>query len=205
MPVAELKPMYMVVTPLIHCPDLEEPPAPLAALDEEQAPEPTIKVPKVPEQPPVSVEQPASAPEQPHELRQEATPATIVGPNEASGPELIEPVTAARAECLARAEMPAAESEPMHLVVTPLIHCLDVEEPSAPLAALEEEQTLGPAIKAHEVLDQPTDSVEQPNSATEQHHESHQEPARTTTVGSAEASGPDLFQLGTAVSAECLA
>ena len=92
--------MHMVVTPLIHCPDLEEPPAPLAAPGEEQAREPAIKAPEVPEQPPVSVGQPASAPEQYHEPRQEDTPAPTAGPADTSGPEVMGPVTAAGAECL---------------------------------------------------------------------------------------------------------
>ncbi|CAK7307390.1 Zinc metalloprotease ZmpB [Vulpes lagopus] len=194
MPAAETNAMHLVVTPLIHCPDLEEPPAPLAGPDEEQALDPAIKVPEVPEQPPVSVEQPASAPEQHDEPRQEAATAPAVGPAEASGHEVIEPVTAAGTECLVRAEMPAAESEPMHLVVTPLIHCPDVEEPPAPLAAPDEEQAPEPAIKVPKVPEQPPVSVEQPTLATEQHPEPTQEPARATTVGPVDASGPVLFE-----------
>ena len=64
MQAAESKPMHVVVKPLTQCPDLEEPPAPLVDLEEEQAPEPAIKLPEVPEQPPASVEPPASALEQ---------------------------------------------------------------------------------------------------------------------------------------------
>ncbi|CAK7306967.1 hypothetical protein VULLAG_LOCUS12929 [Vulpes lagopus] len=139
MPGVESKPMYMVVIPLIHCPNVEEPPEPLANLEKEQARASAIQVPKC-----LSSHQaqlinqlrPLSNITKP---RKEPTPALTVGPYEASGPEVIEQVTAAGAECLARAEMPAAESEPMHVVVTPLIHCPDVEEPPAPLATPEEE------------------------------------------------------------------
>ena len=139
MPAAETNAMHLVVTPLIHCPDLEEPPAPLAGPDEEQALDPAIKVPDVPEQPPVSVGQPASAPEQHHEPRQEAATAPTVGPAEASGHEVIELVTAAGAKCFARAAMPAAVAKPMHMVVTLLIHFPDPDESPEPLATPEVE------------------------------------------------------------------
>ncbi|KAM8933059.1 uncharacterized protein AAEQ78_019565 [Lycaon pictus] len=131
---AESKPMHVVVKPLTQCPDLEEPPARLADLDEEQAPEPAIKLPEVPEQPPVSVEQVASAPEQYPEPPQEPGAAPTSGPAEASEPEVIEPVLAAGVECLRGGEMAPADSKPLQVLVTPLIHCLDPEEPPAPLA-----------------------------------------------------------------------
>ncbi|CAK7295451.1 hypothetical protein VULLAG_LOCUS4733 [Vulpes lagopus] len=90
--------------------------------------------------------------------------------------------------------MPAAECKPMHVVVTLLIHCPDLEEPSAPLDAPEEDQALGPAIQVQEVLEQSPDSVEQPASATEQHPEPPQEPTQALTSGPAAAHGPELFE-----------
>ena len=80
-----------------------------------------------------------------------------MGPAEASGPEVIELVMAAGAECLARAAMPAAESKPMHVMVTPLIHC--PEEPPAPLATLEEELAPVPTIKVPDMLRESPASV----------------------------------------------
>ena len=49
---------------------------------------------------------------------------------------MIELGRAVGAECLARAQMPAAETKPMHEVVTPLIHSPDKEDPPAFLATL---------------------------------------------------------------------
>ncbi|CAK7295877.1 Ral guanine nucleotide dissociation stimulator [Vulpes lagopus] len=63
-PVGEAKPLQIVVTALVHCSALEEPPAPAATPDEEQAPVPAIGVLRVPEPPPAA-EQLASTPEQP--------------------------------------------------------------------------------------------------------------------------------------------
>ena len=63
----------------------------------------------------------------------------MVRPDEASGPEVIKQFMVAGAECLAQAEMPAAECKQKHVEVTSLIHCPDLEETSAPLDALEEE------------------------------------------------------------------
>lgn len=54
----------MVVKALIHCQELEEPPAPLAALEHEQAPAPATGVTEGLEQPLATAEQPASAPKQ---------------------------------------------------------------------------------------------------------------------------------------------
>ena len=104
----------------------------MATLEEEHAKGHAIGIPHMTEQPPASVKQPTSATEQHPKRNQEPARATTLGQAETYGPEQFEPGMAVGAECLARAEMPAAESEPMHLVVTPLIHCLDVEEPSAP-------------------------------------------------------------------------
>ena len=105
-----------------------------------------IGVPNMLEQPPASVEHPASALEQHPESHQEAAPATIVGPTEASGPELIKPVKAAAAGCLARSEMLVAESKPMHEAVTPLIQRPDKEDRPATLATLEVDHVLAHAI-----------------------------------------------------------
>ncbi|XP_022259646.1 nischarin-like isoform X3 [Canis lupus familiaris] len=205
MPAAESKPMHIVVTLLIHFPDLDESPVPLATPEEQEAPLPAMEVPDINIQPLASGEQRPSVPKQHPEPCQETTPAPKVGPDEASGPEVVEQVTAAGAECLAQAEMPAAECKPMHVVVTPLIHCPDLEEPPVPLDAPEEEQALGPAIRVQEVLERPTDSVEQPASATEQHPEPPQEPTQAPTSGPAEAYGPEPFEPGTAVGAKYLA
>ena len=138
MPAAELKPLQIVVTALVHCSALEEPPAPLGPLEEEQAPPPAIEVTNVLEQSPNSMEQPALDPKEHPEPPQEPAPAPTVGPAEASGPEVIERVPAAGAEGLARAVMLAPESKSVHVVVAPLIPCTDEEEPPAPLATPEE-------------------------------------------------------------------
>ncbi|CAK7294824.1 hypothetical protein VULLAG_LOCUS4305 [Vulpes lagopus] len=93
-----------------------------------------------------------------------------MGPAEASGPGVIEPVMAAGAECLARAAMPAAESKPMHVMVTPLIHCPHLEEPPAPLATLEEELAPVPTIKVTDIPRESPASVQPPASIPEQDH-----------------------------------
>ena len=67
-------------------------------------------------------------PEQHLEPHQEPTPGPTVGPTALSGPDVIEAVPAIGAEGLARAEMPAAESKPLHMVVTALIPCSDLEQ-----------------------------------------------------------------------------
>ncbi|XP_038540506.1 fibrous sheath CABYR-binding protein-like isoform X1 [Canis lupus familiaris] len=205
MPGSVFKPMQVVVTAPIHCPNLVEPPETLATLEEEQARVHTIVVPDMPKQPPTSVEQPASALEQHAEPPQEPAQSPTVGSAEASGPDLFKPDTAVGAECFAQVNMPAAELKPMHMVGTPLIHCPNLEEPPAPLAALDEEQSPEAAIKVPEELEQPPVSVQQPASAPEQHHEPCQEPAPATTTGPDEPSGPEMIELVTAAEAECLA
>ena len=60
MTAAEFKPGYVVVRHLIHSSNLEEPPAPMGALKAKQAPQPSIELINVLEQPPHSVEQPDS-------------------------------------------------------------------------------------------------------------------------------------------------
>ena len=60
-PTGEAKPLQIVVTALVHCSALEEPPAPLGSLGEEQTPPPALEVVDVPEQPPNSMKQPAWA------------------------------------------------------------------------------------------------------------------------------------------------
>ena len=62
-PAAEFNTRVMVVSPLNHCSDPEEPPETLRALEAEQAPPPVIELIDVLEKPPHSVEQPASDPE----------------------------------------------------------------------------------------------------------------------------------------------
>ncbi|XP_038445222.1 translation initiation factor IF-2-like isoform X1 [Canis lupus familiaris] len=168
MQAAESKPMHVVVKPLTQCPDLEEPPAPLADLDEEQAPEPAIKLLEVPEQPPVSVEQVASAPEQYPEPPQEPGAAPTSGPAEASEPEVIEPVLAAGVECLRGGEMAPADSKPLQVLVTPLIHCLTRRSHLHPWPLQKVEQASVPPLEFVEGPDQPPASVEPPASSPEQ-------------------------------------
>ena len=55
-------PVQVVVTALIHCQQLEGPPAPLAAAEHKQAPTPVIRVTEGLQQPPLSMEPPALAP-----------------------------------------------------------------------------------------------------------------------------------------------
>ena len=63
MPGAEFKPRYLVVRHLIHCADLEEPPAHLGALEAKQAPQTAIELIEVLEKPPHAVDPSASDPE----------------------------------------------------------------------------------------------------------------------------------------------
>ena len=153
MPAPESKPIYMAVTLLIHCHDLEEPTGPLATLGEKLTLVPAIEVPDMPKQSPASVEQPDLVPEQYPEPPQESTPGTTMGPAETSGTEVFELDTAAGAECVAQVEMPPAESKQIHVVVTQLLHCPDLGESRAPLATPEEEQDLEPAIKVPHMLE----------------------------------------------------
>ncbi|CAD7684428.1 unnamed protein product [Nyctereutes procyonoides] len=127
-----------------------------------------IRVPNMLEQPPASVEHPASALEQHPESHQEAALATIVGPTEASGPEVIEPVKAAGVECLPGAEMAPVESKPLQVLVTPLIHCPQLEVPPAPLAPPKRGQASVPTLEFIEGPVHPPALLEQPASATEQ-------------------------------------
>ncbi|CAD7666358.1 unnamed protein product [Nyctereutes procyonoides] len=50
-PAGEAKPLQIVVTALVHRSTLDEPPAPAATREEEQAPAPAIGVPRVPQPP----------------------------------------------------------------------------------------------------------------------------------------------------------
>ncbi|CAD7680509.1 unnamed protein product [Nyctereutes procyonoides] len=80
MPAAVYKARHVVVRPLNPCPDPEEPPAPLGALEAERAPPPAIEVIDVPEQQPHSGEQPASDPDQhPEPPQQEPTQGRLWG------------------------------------------------------------------------------------------------------------------------------
>ena len=186
MPAAESKPMHEVVTPLIHSPDKEDPPAILATHTLDHIPAHAIRIRHMPERPPGSVGQLASAPVQYPEPPQQPAPAPTSGPAKASGPEVIELVTA-------RTEMPAAETKPMHLVVTPLIHCSDMQELLVPAATREEEHTQVHAIGFPHMPEQPPASVERTTLATELHREPNREPATETTVRPAEASGDGIL------------
>ena len=62
MPAAESKTRYMVIRPLNHCLDLDEPPGPSATLQGKLAQVSALKVSDVREQPLVSVQQPTSPP-----------------------------------------------------------------------------------------------------------------------------------------------
>eukprot|EP00071_Canis_lupus_P023540 XP_013974732.1 uncharacterized protein LOC106559729 [Canis lupus familiaris] len=178
--------------------------APLATQEEELTMVQAIRVPNMLEQPPASGEHPASALEKHPESHQEAAPATIVGPTEASGPELIKLVKAAAAGCLARSKMLAAESKPMHEAVTPLIQHPDKEDLPVTLATLEVDQVLAHAIRFPHMLQQPPISGEQLASAPEQDPKPPQEPAPAPTMGPAEASGPEVIEPVKAAGVECL-
>ncbi|XP_072633795.1 uncharacterized protein [Canis lupus baileyi] len=78
-PTGEAKPLEIVVTALVHCSALEEPPESLGALEEEQAPPPALEVVDVPEPPPNLMEQLDLGPEQPCELPREPAPASAEG------------------------------------------------------------------------------------------------------------------------------
>ena len=93
----------------------------------------------------------------------------------------------------ARAEKPAAETKPMHVVVTPLTHCSDMQELPVPVATLEEEHAQVHAIGFPHMPEQPPASVERTTLATELHPEPNQEPATETTVRPAEASGDGIL------------
>ena len=185
-PAAELKPMHEVVKSLIHSPKKEDPPAILATLAVDHVPAHAIRVCHMPEQPLVSVEQIVSTPVQYPEPPQQLAPAPTLGPAKASGPEVIELV-------MARAEKPAAQTKPMHVVVTPLTHCSDMQELPVPVATLEEEHAQVHAIGFPHMPEPPPASVEQMTFATEQHPEPNQEPAKETTVRPAEASGDGIL------------
>ena len=86
-PVAESKPMHEAVTPLIQRPDKKDRPATLATLEVDHVPEHAIGFHHMLQQPPVSGDQLASAPEQDPKPPQEPAPAPTTGPAEASGPE----------------------------------------------------------------------------------------------------------------------
>ncbi|KAM8959294.1 uncharacterized protein AAEQ78_027411 isoform 1-T1 [Lycaon pictus] len=165
--------------------------APLATQEEELTMVQAIGVPNMLEHPPASVEHPASALEQHPESHQEATPATIVGRTEASGPELIKPVKATAAGCLTRSELLAAESKPMHEAVTSLIQHPDKEDLPATLATLEVDHVPAHAIGFPHMLQQPPVSGDQLASAPEQDPKPPQEPAPAPPTGPAEASGPE--------------
>ncbi|KAM8932820.1 uncharacterized protein AAEQ78_019365 [Lycaon pictus] len=101
-PAGEAKPLQIVVTALVHCSALQEPPVPLGDLEEEQAPPPALEVMAMPEPPPNSMEQPASGPRKPLEPPEKPTPPLTVEPGEDSGSEgmwLLEMRTWSRQRC----------------------------------------------------------------------------------------------------------
>ena len=124
----------------------EKVPVPTATLEEEHAKGHAIGIPHMTEQPPASVKQPTSATEQHPKRNQEPARATTLGQAETYGPEQFEPGMAVGAECMARAEMLAAEAKSIYKAVTPLIHCPDLEEPPTHLATLQQELPQVPTI-----------------------------------------------------------
>ncbi|XP_038546215.1 ral guanine nucleotide dissociation stimulator-like isoform X1 [Canis lupus familiaris] len=134
-PAGEAKPLQIVVTALVHCSALQEPPVPLGDLEEEQAPPPALEVVAMPEPPPNSMEQPASGPRKPLEPPEKPTPPLTVEPGEDSGSEGI---VAAGDEDLVKAEMLVPEVKVVHVLVEPMVPCSDEEEPPAPVATPEE-------------------------------------------------------------------
>ncbi|CAD7680634.1 unnamed protein product [Nyctereutes procyonoides] len=195
MPAAESKTMYVVVRHLNHCPDLEEQPAPLGALEEEHTHMHAIKVTEVPEQPPISVQEEGFGPRGP--------PSSTVVSAAPSGTDVMEPVPATGAEGLVSAEMPATETKTRYMVVRPLNHCPDLEEPPAPLSTSQEEHAQACATKVTEVPEQPP--VSEPASAPEEHPEPPQEPAPAPTFGPAAPSWPEVMEPVVAAGAEGLA
>ncbi|CAK7295688.1 Ral guanine nucleotide dissociation stimulator [Vulpes lagopus] len=190
---AVYKVRHVAVTPLNPWPELEEPPAPLGALEAERAPPPAMEVIDVP------VEQPASDSEQQPEPPQEPARAPTVGPAAPSRAQGKELVPAGGAECSARGLTSAAVYKVRPVVVRPLNPWPELEEPPAPLGALEAERAPPPAM---EVIDVP---VEQPASDSEQQPEPPQEPARAPTVGPAAPSRAQGKELVPAGGAECSA
>ncbi|XP_038445613.1 ral guanine nucleotide dissociation stimulator-like [Canis lupus familiaris] len=138
---AGLRPEENTLNPLWSAPQLRpwgllpRAPAPLGALEEEQAPPPALEVVDVPQPPPNSMEQLASGMEQPVEPPEEPAPAPTVEPGEGSGSEGI---VAAGDEDLVKAEMLAPEVKVVHVLVEPMVPCPDEEEPPAPMATPEE-------------------------------------------------------------------
>lgn len=110
----------------------------------------------------------APVPEQDPEATQELAPAPTVVPAAASEPEVAEAITPAGAQQLGKAVTLPAVSEPVQVVVIALIHCQELEEPPASLAALEHEQAPAPATGVTEGLEQPLATAEQPASAPKQ-------------------------------------
>ena len=103
-----------------------------------------------------------------------------MGPDEASGPEVIELGRAVGAECLARVEIPAAELKPMHEVVKSLIHSPNKEDPPAILATLVVHHVPAHAIRVRHMPEQPPSSGEQLVSSPVQ----YPEPTSTTDPSS---------------------
>ncbi|XP_077706511.1 ral guanine nucleotide dissociation stimulator-like [Canis aureus] len=109
----------------------------------------------------------------------ECTPAPTVGPAAPWG-------LAAGAEGLACDEPPAGEAKPLQIVVTAAL-----QEPPAPLGALEEEQAPPPALEVVDVPQPPPNSMEQLASGMEQPVKPPEEPAPAPTVEPGEGSGSE--------------
>ncbi|XP_038307530.1 ral guanine nucleotide dissociation stimulator-like isoform X2 [Canis lupus familiaris] len=109
----------------------------------------------------------------------ECTPAPTVGPAAPWG-------LAAGAEGLACDEPPAGEAKPLQIVVTAAL-----QEPPAPLGALEEEQAPPPALEVVDVPQPPPNLMEQLASGMEQPVEPPEEPAPAPTVEPGEGSGSE--------------
>ncbi|XP_044912832.1 protein app1-like [Felis catus] len=120
-------PVQVLVAALIHCQELEEPPAPLVDPEPEQPPSPAVGVMEGLEQPPAA----------------------------ASQPKLAEDTTHPGAQQLEEAVTLPTASPQVRVVVPVLIHCQELEEPHVPLEDPEVEQPSAPAVGVAEGLDQP--------------------------------------------------
>ncbi|XP_042855193.1 proline-rich protein 36-like [Panthera tigris] len=120
-------PVQVLVAALIHCQELEEPPAPLVDPEPEKPPSPAGGVMEGLEQPPAA----------------------------ASQPKLAEDTTHPGAQQLEEAVTLPTASPQVRVVVPVLIHCQELEEPHVPLEDPEVEQPSAPAVRVAEGLDQP--------------------------------------------------
>ncbi|CAD7680635.1 unnamed protein product [Nyctereutes procyonoides] len=145
MPAAESKPRYMVVRPLNHCPDLEEPPAPLGALEAELDPPTGYRA------HPYKVHGGQTS-ESLSDLEEPPAPLGALEAEQAPLPAM---------ELMDILEQPPHSSKTRYMVVRPLNHCPALEEPPAPSSTTEEEHAQTRAIKVTEVPEQPPVSVQE--------------------------------------------